>query len=199
MIHPFIPCLNKLRIRANCNNRLLRFRAPHSAASQKSEFSMMTRLGRVLFLKNNALYYRSLKKFSKTETKGWFHLELAFCLTLQLRNNKKRLWVKALIFRTVDIVTVKGKSTIIHMSAVIPLWFRCKSLYIIGTKEKAKWIHNKWREKNRISKTSVPLIFTQELTLLFLKTKIIYIFQKKPSTTRHFFRMQTILHLIRRG
>jgi hypothetical protein len=28
---------------------------------------MMTRLGRVLFLKNNALYYRSLKNFSKTE------------------------------------------------------------------------------------------------------------------------------------
>lgn len=43
------------------------------------------------------------------------------------------------------------------------------------------------KRENRISKTSVPLIFTQELTLLFLKTKIIYIFQKKPSTTRHFF------------
>ena len=35
------------------NNRLLQFRAPHSVASRRSAFSMMIRLGRVLFLRNN--------------------------------------------------------------------------------------------------------------------------------------------------
>ena len=44
----------------NRNNRLLRFRAPHSVASRRSAFSMMIRLGRVLFLRNNEVFKKKL-------------------------------------------------------------------------------------------------------------------------------------------